>query len=405
MHILIVTDGIYPFSMGGSHRLVYEASQVLRSSGHRVTCVVPAIGKKSNFYMDGGKLDEDSNFRVVRFPLDDRSLLTKFRSHFSGFLAPVKELLDAGDVDVINVQYLPALFSLRRLFATNLIQYTFYGPWAGEFRLSFSGRLDGRGKLVNLFSRYVIEPIMYFVCFQLEKYLLHRCTRFMVLSKYSKNMLVGMYKISKKSITVVPAGVDSKTFFPEFDSGFRSTIDGGKSSVFLTVRRLEKRMGLDILIRACSILKADYDDFILLIGGKGIQMNYLSNLIIELGLENNVKLLGFVPENDLNKYLSSADLFILPSRDLEGFGLVVLESMACGTPILVSPEGGPPEVVGLFDEQMVLLNLDPLTISEKLKFLVKSNKLNDAYSNKCVKFVSDRYSWNRFSESYVKWLN
>ncbi|PIT74720.1 glycosyltransferase family 4 protein [Limnohabitans sp. JirII-31] len=404
MHILIITDGIYPFSMGGSHRLVYEHCKVLCSMGHQVTCIVPEISRKSNFFINEGELSTVKDFKIIRFPINETNLFTKLKSHFCNYLAPVEALISTKSIDVINVQYLPALFSLRKFFKNNVIHYTFHGPWAGEFSLSFIGRFEGKNKLINIFMKNIFSPIMYWIVFSLEKYLLQKCSKFMVLSNYTKNILSEKYNIKKNSIEIIPAGVDGDKFFPVYDSDFRSSINSGKSIVFLTVRRLEKRMGLDILISACAILKKDYDDFILLIGGQGVQMSYLSNLITKLGLENNVKMLGFIPENTLNKYLSSSDLFILPSRDLEGFGLVVLESMACGTPILVSPEGGPPEVVALFDQEMVLADLNPVTISNKLKDLIYSNKLNDEYSKKCINFVSERYSWKRYSGDYINWI-
>lgn len=404
MHILIVTDGIYPYSMGGSHRLIYEACKVLRAGGHQVTCLIPAIGKNANFSVDGPDAGGSIDFRVIRFPLGGRDLLSKFRSYFWGYRKPVEEVLKAGPVDVINVHYLPALFSLRGLFGRHRIHYTFHGPWAGEFRLSVSGRMDGKRPLARFLSRALLEPSLYFAASRLEGALLRKCDRFMVLSNYMKSILTGVYRVDPNAVSVIPSGINQREFFPQADESFRKELNIGKSVVFLTIRRLEKRMGLDLLIRACAHLKEEFDDFALLIGGKGIQFDYLSGLIRSLGLEDNVRMLGFVPEADMRKFLSLANLFILPSRDLEGFGLVVLESMACGTPVLVSPRGGPPEVVGRFDQDLVLPSLEPKAIAERLKTLIGSGSLGKDKSPRCVEFVKSGYSWEKFSGKYLEWV-
>jgi glycosyltransferase involved in cell wall biosynthesis len=253
-----------------------------------------------------------------------------------------------------------------------------------------------------LFNKYIF-PIVSFLLHKLEKYLLKKCDSFMVESMYTKNILINEYFINKSKININPAGVDNTHFYPAKNLIFREKIDFGKSNVFLTVRRLEKRMGIDILIDACNILRKTNQDFVLLIGGQGIHKDYLQSLVDNFKLNSNVKLLGFIPENNLNNYLSNADLFILPSRDLEGFGLVVLESMASGTPILVSPEGGPPEVVRLFDNDLVLEELSPEAIADKLNYLINSKKLNFSYSSQCVDFVKN-YSWQKYSDNYLKWF-
>jgi len=342
MNILIATDGIYPYSMGGSHRLIYEACRLLHAQGHRITCLVPALSKNAPIHYDGPEKAKGAEFGIVRFPINARSPFSKAISYFRGYRKPAEAILGQEAVEVINVHYLPALFSLRHLQQTRKIHYTFHGPWAGEFRSSVSGRMEDKDFLFRHGSRWFLEPMLYFFASRIEGWLLRKCHRFMVLSEYMKTLLVGVYGIDPEKIMVIPSGVNRQDFFPEEDVVFRKSLGTQKSMVFLTIRRLEKRMGLDILIKACAILRRDFDDFVLMIGGKGVQFDYLQGLIRAHHLEENVRMLGFVPETDLRKLLSLANLFILPSRDLEGFGLVVLESMACGTPVLVSPRGGGP---------------------------------------------------------------
>jgi glycosyltransferase involved in cell wall biosynthesis len=402
VRILIVTDGIYPYSMGGSHRLVYELAKSLYEMGHFVTCIVPAIDKSSNFATEGDA-SELAGVRVIRFQVDNESLIKKAWAYFRGFLEPVQNELESGNYDVLNVHYLPALFSLQSLTSRWKVRYTFHGPWAAEFRLSFSGKMDSRPWLLRFFSRRVVEPLLYFFAWRLERVSLRSCDRFFVLSDYMKGILKRDYGVRGERVQIAPAGVDHERFRPGVSKELRNRLAGDKSTVFITIRRLEKRMGLDILLQACALLKTHYEDFVLLIGGKGPHHAYLEFLLSNLGLEDHVKLLGFVPENELRGYLASSDLFILPSLDLEGFGLVVLESLACGTPVLVPPTGGPQEVVRKFDTAFVLDQLTPEHLSNRMLHLVQSGLL--PRSRSAATTFAASYSWRNFTMEYLSWCD
>jgi glycosyltransferase involved in cell wall biosynthesis len=220
-----------------------------------------------------------------------------------------------------------------------------------------------------------------------------------------KETLVNKFNVKESLIAINPSGVNFEKFYNSFDKELRKSLINEKKYLFITIRRLEKRMGIDSLILACSELKKKTNDFMLIIGGKGYQNDYLKEMIYKYKCEDNIKLIGFIPEDLIAKYLSSSDLFILPSIELEGFGLVVLESMACGTPVLTSPYGGAPEVIGKFDRELILSSVDPTVISAKLHKLMISGFLNKTKIKDVQEFVKVNYSWNKFMFSYVSWLS
>lgn len=115
--------------------------------------------------------------------------------------------------------------------------------------------------------------------------------------------------------------------------------------ILVAVRRLVPRMGLENLVRAISLVRGRHPDVLLYIAGKGTLAASLQALIVELGVQQNIILLGFVPEDMLVSLYQAADLNVVPTLELEGFGLVVAESLAAGTPALVTPVGGLPEIV------------------------------------------------------------
>jgi phosphatidylinositol alpha-1,6-mannosyltransferase len=118
-------------------------------------------------------------------------------------------------------------------------------------------------------------------------------------------------------------------------------VDESKRSI-LVVSRLDPRKGIDKAIRAFAQL--DVEDAELLIGGTGRLEGSLKELASELGVRDRVRFLGFVPDAELPSLYSSVDLFVLPS-EYEGFGIVFLEAMACGTPVLGTDVGGVPTAV------------------------------------------------------------
>src|SRR5947208_928866 len=116
-------------------------------------------------------------------------------------------------------------------------------------------------------------------------------------------------------------------------------------AILLTVRNLEARMGLDNLLGAMAVLKVRRPSALLLIGGAGSLRGALEAQSQALGLSEHVKFLGFVPDAELPRYYQAADVFVLPTRELEGFGLVTVEALACGTPVLGTPVGATPEIL------------------------------------------------------------
>jgi glycosyltransferase involved in cell wall biosynthesis len=124
--------------------------------------------------------------------------------------------------------------------------------------------------------------------------------------------------------------------------------------VVLTVRNLEARMGLDTLLHAMVRARATVPDALLVVGGEGSLREPLTRLAGALHLGDGVRLVGRIPEATLAAHYQAADLFVLPTRALEGFGLVAAEALACGTPVLGTAVGAIPEVLeGLGDDWLV----------------------------------------------------
>ena len=265
--------------------------------------------------------------------------------------------------DVISSHF--ALYTFPGLDVTRGIPQVshFQGPWADESHVEGADSFGQRAK------RY------------LEQSVYARSSRLIVLSDAFGKILTSRYGISPERVRVVPGCVNVDQFNLPITPGearLKLQLPQGRPIV-LAVRRLVRRMGLEDLIDAVKLLKKRMPDVLLLIAGKGRLQDELQTRINEAGLDDNVKLLGFVPDQHLAALYRAATISVVPTVALEGFGLITVESLASGTPVLVTPVGGLPEAVAGLSPNLVLRATGAEAIAEGLgAALDGSLKLPDA---------------------------
>src|SRR5437870_1046205 len=235
----------------------------------------------------------------------------------------------------------------------------------------------------------------------LERACLRRASRIQVLSDYSAEQLWQLYRIAADRLVKIPGGADLTTFRPAEDrAAVRARLGLPKEApLLLTVRNLELRMGLDTLLRAMPQVVARRVDAQLLIAGAGSLRADLESLAAALGVGAHVRFLGFVPEGDLPRYYQAADCFVLPTRELEGFGLVTVEALACGTPVLGTPIGATPELLDPLDRSLLFADSGPTAIAEGIcRFLERRERDPGAVRDlrrACVTHAERQYGWSR----------
>ena len=133
-------------------------------------------------------------------------------------------------------------------------------------------------------------------------------------------------------------------------------------------------------------------ELLLAVAGGGPLRGELERQIEEFGLVRHVRLLGRVSDADLPLLYRAADLSVVPSTALEGFGLICVESLASGTPAMVTPVGGLPEVVGGLDPSLVLEEAGPGAIAEGIVTALRGSRPLPAAAD-CVTYVKERYAW------------
>jgi len=288
----------------------------------------------------------------------------------------VGSVLRTWQIDVVA-----AHFSLYALPALDLLRgqrfvFHFHGPWANE------SRAEGENGLGVAVKR------------RIEVHVYRRADRFVVLSSAFGDILERQYAVPRERIYIVPGGIDADRFCVngsrrEARDRLHLPLD---RPLIVSVRRLIHRVGLEGLIDAMVEVRKSVPDALLLIAGRGVLAAELAARIETKGVANHVRLLGFVADADLPWLYRACDLSIVPSVALEGFGLPTIESLASGTPVLVTPVGGLPETVTELDPALVLPDATVASLADAMIQALRNHGNLPSQEN-CVRYVREHFHW------------
>ena len=224
---------------------------------------------------------------------------------------------------------------------------------------------------------------------------LKRADIILTVSEFSKSEIITYFPEVKDKIRVVYNGVDLDVFKPLLDENIKISIAKKYNlpeRYMLYLGTLEPRKNLERLIDSYYLLLKEFDDVpkLVLAGGKGWLYDSIFDKVSTLWLEDKIIFTGYVAEKDVAPLISGAEVFLFPSM-YEGFGMPVIEAMACGVPVLTSNVSSLPEVAG---DAAVLV--DPFSVEDiksKLKLLLIDEDLRKRL-NKAGPKRAKRFSWN-----------
>ncbi|HET7572563.1 MAG TPA: glycosyltransferase family 4 protein [Gaiellaceae bacterium] len=271
----------------------------------------------------------------------------------------------ARDADLLDAHFaLTALLLPRRL---PLVVH-FHGPWADEAAFERAPRLVVAAKRAA------------------ELRLYRRARRLVTLTEAFAELLASRYGIERERIAVVPPGVELDRFAPGDRAAARERL-GLPAAAFVAVaaRRLVPRMGLDVLLDAWPEVERARPGAVLALAGAGPERERL-----EARAPGSVRFLGRVEEALLPDLYRAADVCVVPSLALEGFGLTVVEALASGTPAVVSDAGGLPEAVAGLEPSLVVPAGDAAALAERLLAQLPSSAACRAHA--------ERFAWERAAE-------
>ena len=380
MKVLIVTSWIYPDVEGGSCRYAYDIAKNLLLRGHKVTIL-------TGCYSNRNKREEDvEGIHYIRY----RPYAQRGPRFFIGTIISVifslRRILKEGEYEIINTHHLVSAFAVCLanlvyhkpiIFNLQILKFLEY-----EDEVRFNGKFTFKSKL---FSR---------ILKRMQQYIHQHSHCLVVLSKYVASLNSKFFPSSTQKVVQIGPGVDINQFRPAEKRSARECLGLPRDKkIMFSLRSLDARMGIDNLIKAAHLLKRKSKDFMLIIGGRGPLYHDLLQLIEKLDLSDCVCLKGFIREKLLTVYYQAADVFVMPTRKLEGFGIAMLEALACGVPVLGTPVGAIPEVLGSLDQRLVFRGRDAESIALGIEEFYKIKDQN--WAEISHKYVLENYIWQK----------
>lgn len=208
-------------------------------------------------------------------------------------------------------------------------------------------------------------------------------------------------KYTNKEISITPFGVDLNIFKPLAKED-KTTIQIG------IVKALSDKYGISTLIQAFKLVHNKHNDTELVIVGGGPQLNDYKELSNKLNISDRVKFIGRIPNTEVPKFINKMDIFTVPSRDQESFGVAAVEAMACGVPVVVTNVGGLPEVVVEGKTGFIVPKEDPDQLAAAIIRLIENKEERLNMGQNGIIHVKKEYEWNenasRMEKLYHKTL-
>lgn len=344
--ILITGGAWYHEAVGGAYKIATELAEYLAGQGHRV------------FYLAGSKESKPANPTVYKgvevwrysLPRAQSPSLSNLLVHIFQSRKLARQISRSCPIAYLNghdpLQFLGAFWALKRKGIKT--SFSVHSPFVQENKAGWglsSDSQDGTKKptmkqklalrLLNVLERSVYARAE--IVQAESQFTLREIRNGYGRQMNGKGVVCGLWVDLNRFQLCRDKALVRQTLGPPWQSNL---------PVFFTLRRLVPRMGIDYLIEAMGFLKKQGLDCRLVVGGSGPEGKNLAALIHKLNLRDRVFMIGAVKESDVPLCYQAADCFVLPTKNLECFGLTILEAYASGTPAIATPVGAIPEVVG-----------------------------------------------------------
>ena len=378
MKILMLTWEYPPRVVGGIARVVHDLSHRLIKDGHEVTVVTYKEGNVEDFEDDNGV----KVYRVNNYMINPNNFIDWIMQLNFNLISKATEIINKeGPFDVIHAHdWLVA-------YAAKTLKDSFKTPIIATIHATEAGRNSG---IHDEVQRYINDT---------EWMLTYESTEVIVNSNYMKSELQRLFGLPYEKINVVPNGVNLNLYNGvEKDYNFRRQYAADNEKIILYVGRLVYEKGIQNLIAAMPKVLNGYHDSKLIIAGKGGMIDELRDEVRRLNIENKVYFTGYLNLNQVTKMYKCADVAVFPST-YEPFGVVALEGMLSGTPVVVSDVGGLNEIVQHRENGMKSYAGNPNSIADSILELLYNPGLGAEVSRAAKAKVKAQYNWSNMSNN------
>jgi len=236
-----------------------------------------------------------------------------------------------------------------------------------------------------------------------ERDLTRDCHRIIAPTDRERENLILHYGALPEKIGVVPCGVNLEQFKPVSKGSARQYLGFGNDKIILFVGRIDPLKGIDRLIQAIPYLQNIQGLKLVVIGGgekSQREIEQLQKLACNLNIQDSVTFLGLIKHEQLPYFYSAADVCVVPSY-YESFGLVALESLACGTPVVATDVGNLKSVIRQGETGYVITDNAPHCLADKIALLL-SGPSTDTESALSIRASVSRFGWPSIAEAIIR---
>jgi D-inositol-3-phosphate glycosyltransferase len=343
---------------GGMSVYIRELSRQLGARGHHIDIYTRLNGSKHNQIID---LDE--NVRLIHLSAGNNGYVQKLKLYYylADFFRALQQFKTQENLnyDLVHSHY----WLSGRL-----------GSWVQDrWNLPHIVMFHTLGTVKNIAGVAGEEPDLRIAT---EKKLSKTCQRILAPTVREKNNLLTYYNAPAEKIGIVPCGVNLELFRPMDRAAARQRLGFGENeSIILFVGRFDPIKGMDRLLEAMTHLRYQRRLRLVIIGGDGPdtpEYQNLQKLARKLGLQNTVTFVGRIEQKHLPPYYSAADVLVMPSY-YESFGLVGLESLACGTPVVATEVGAMRSILRQGETGQIVPHADPRSLVQAIEIFISGS--------------------------------
>lgn len=376
MKVLTISWEFPPRLIGGLARHVYELSRALSASGVEMHIITPRVEGSPNFenmdgayiYRVGAPFPGVKNFKAWTYGFNTEVISNAVKIHSF-----------TGGFDLVHAHDWLVAYSGRAL------SKIFNIPLVTTIHATEHGRNMG---LHNRMQKEIHDT---------EYNLVTDSQRVICCSQYMKHEITQLFGLPENLISVIPNGVtgtsDSKLMY----SALRVSGIKEEDRIIFFIGRLVPEKGVETLIRAFAPVSGLIPDARLVIGGRGPQEPILRQLAADLGISDRVVFTGFISDKARDRIFHWAEAAVFPSY-YEPFGIVALEAMTFGTPVIVSNVGGLAEIVEDGINGLKVEAGDEAALSEALLKILNSRSLSTNLRYHAHHAIETKYSWHTIAE-------
>jgi glycosyltransferase involved in cell wall biosynthesis len=392
MRLLTFADTFFPDAPGGLGRVAWDVAKALARRGHQVGLLA---GDRYAASRRGAlRTEMVDGVRVVRYPKPAMSPLDPFRDtkQINDAAAALRELLVGTAYDVIHCHSIFTAHAAMRAAPDMPVVQTVHSPAIQE--LSYNWLHKGIvGRLTGIAGKPRVR--------QLERRAIATATRRHALSRFTVEQMQSEFPDAPGDYEVIPHWADPGWFRSLSKAEARQRLGWPNDEpILFTVRQLRWRYGIDTAIEAIApVAKAGNCRFF--IAGEGEQRHRLEECARQHGAEEKVRLLGRISDEDLRLAYQAADVFILPTRALECFGLIILEALACGLPVIGTSVGAIPENLQPILPNWLVPPDDPAALRRTVEDVL-AGRLQAPPASELVDYVRHRFGESQIVDRYER---